>query len=129
MGQMEQREGNSKHWVALTLKARNLVVGTAAESLGGGAWRRGRRLLKLPAQAVKERVESEGRDDRNLGRESQNGKFQDIGCCPRSHGQQANLSLPAGARGSKTQRCDRKRSSHQRQRAKTKVCLVPRERA
>lgn len=28
-------------------------------------------------------------------------------------GQQANLSLPAGARGSKTQRCDRKRSSHQ----------------
>lgn len=127
---MEQREGNSKHWGALTLKARNLVVGTALESFGGGsAWRRGKSLLKLPARAVKERAQSEGRDDRSLGRESKNGKFQDIGRWPRSHGQQANLSLPAGARGSKTQRCDRKRSSHQRQRAKTKVCLGPRERA
>lgn len=37
----------------------------------------------------------------------------DIGHWSRSHGQQANLLLPAGARGSKTQRSDRKRSSHQ----------------
>lgn len=38
---------------------------------------------------------------------------RDIGRWPRSHGHQATLSLPAGARGSKTQRSDRKRSSHQ----------------
>lgn len=48
----------------------------AVESWGGGDdWRRGRSLLKLPAGAVKERAQSEGRDDRNLGREGKNGKL------------------------------------------------------
>lgn len=60
---MEPREGNSEHGIALTLKARSLVVDTSCGVLRG--WRRGGSLL---TGAVKERVQSEGTNGRNLGR-------------------------------------------------------------
>lgn len=50
---MEPREGNSKHGIALTLKARSLVVDTSCGVLRG--WRRGRSLLKQAAGAVRKR--------------------------------------------------------------------------
>jgi hypothetical protein len=46
--QVEQREGNSKHGVALMLMARNLAADTSCGGLAD--WRRGWRLLELQGQ-------------------------------------------------------------------------------
>lgn len=72
---MEQREGNSKHWVALTSKARNLVVDTSCGVLGAGGLEERQEPAQAACRAVRERAQSEGRDDRNLGREGKSGKL------------------------------------------------------
>lgn len=103
----------------------------AVESWGWRDWRRGRSLLKLPAGAVKERAQSEGRDDRNLGRESKSGQvagIEDVGHMSMANKLTYHCQLGLWA----PRHRDVTGSVHPtkpRQRAKMKVCLGPRKRA